>query len=148
MNKSLISRDNLKIFYKTTNTFRIKNRDNSSQIYKQRDLLRNDLIKLQDCEKAIEDILISNIIDFQNAISLYRESSTLDGLKPKLREKLFHIISVRKEELYKNELKKLTVKDKNIILKYLDDIEENKWFISSDIINKFNELIQENHSKK
>lgn len=141
LNKSILIKENLKTFYKTTNTFRIQARDNCSSLYKQRDLLRCDLIKVIEIESSINEILCGFNIDFNYSTIIYKESGLIEGVKPKLRERLFKFISAKKDEFYKNEIKKISNKDKNIISKYIEDIEENKWFVSPEIVIKLKELI-------
>lgn len=110
--------------------------------------MRNDLIKVIEIENCIEDILSNFNIDFNYSIGIYRESANIEGVKPKLRERLFQFISSKKDEFYKTEIKKLTNKDKNVISKYVEDIENNKWFVSPEIMIKFKELIHDTNSKK
>ena len=105
-------------------------------------------MKVIEIENSIDDILNNINIDFSYSAGIYKESGNIEGVKPKLREKLFKFISSKKEEFYKTEIKKLSYKDKNIILRYLEDIEVNNWFISSEIMIKFKDLMQDPISKK
>ena len=57
-------------------------------------------------------------------------------------EKLFNLISTKKEDMIKNDLKKFSAKDKNTIVKLLEDIEFNQWNISQDTKSKLKELIK------
>ena len=50
-------------------------------------------------------------------------------------------ISNKLSDNYRDGLKKLTAKDKNNITKYLDDINENKWKISEDVLKRFKEIL-------
>ena len=59
-----------------------------------------------------------------------------------LMEKLFNLISTKKEDMIKNDLKKFSAKDKNTIVKLLEDIEFNQWNISQDTKSKLKELIK------
>ena len=49
----------------------------------------------------------------------------------------------KKEEYYKQELKKIKENDKSFIVKVLEDVEYNKWNISIDLIKKLKEMIKE-----
>jgi len=49
-------------------------------------------------------------------------------------------ISKRKEEVYKQDLKRLNVKDKSHIIKIIEEIKLNDWRISKDIMEKLYEL--------
>jgi len=101
-----------------------------------------------ELENTINEILSTNYIDLNFAIGIYKESGQVEGVRQKLREKLFQFISSKKQEFFKSEISKLTNKDKNTIIKYMEDIQENKWFVSSEIMIKFKELIQETGLKK
>lgn len=82
---------------------------------------------------------------FLAAVTFYREAkSSMNYSKDeiKLINSLFSALSHKKEELLKNDLKKLTVKDKNLVIKILDDINFNGWQISEDTIKKLNELVK------
>jgi len=106
-------------------------------------------MKVTEIEATITDIIRNNInYDFNYAFGIYRDSQRIEGVKTKLKDKFFQFLSMKKDEYYKNEIKKLTTKDKNTILKYLEDIEEYKWIVSSEIILKFKELLQEPQTKK
>jgi hypothetical protein len=142
MNKSIVEKENLKSFYKTTNTFRVQVKDNCTMLFKQRDNLRKDLIKVQDIEGTISDIMNSVNIDFTNSLSIYKDAKNSD-VNPKLIEKFFLFLSSKKEEFFRNEIKKLTAKDKKIISSYFDDIKDNKWIISKEVILKLEELLAE-----
>ena len=55
-------------------------------------------------------------------------------------ESAFEAISRKKEEIYSVDIKKMTNKDKNNIIKILEDIKLNGWKISQQLMNRFNEL--------
>ena len=111
-------------------------------------MLRKDLIKVDDIENSINEILSNFNIDLNYSIGIYRESCSIEGVKPKLRERLFQFISSKKDGFFKSEIKKLTNKDKNVISKYVEDIQENKWFVSPEIMIIFKELMQDSNNKK
>jgi hypothetical protein len=50
------------------------------------------------------------------------------------------VVSAKKDESLKNELKKLTAKDKAIAQKHLEDIETNNWLISEETMKKLQDL--------
>jgi hypothetical protein len=68
-------------------------------------------------------------------------SPSVNNIKA-LAEKLYTIISNKKEESLRNDLKKLTNKDKAIVIKHLEDIDSNKWNINEEVIKKLNELVK------
>lgn len=143
INKSIIEKENLKGFYKTTNTFRVQVKDNCSMLFKQRDNLRMDLIKVQDIEGTIADLMTVQNVDFAYSISIYKEAKMMEGVNMKVVDKFFYFLSAKKDEFFRGEMKKLTVKDKNTIHKYMDEIKENKWNISREVINRFEEILAE-----
>ena len=81
--------------------------------------------------------------DFEELINVYKESIKILGKKNENVEKFFNFISKKKEEYYKQELKKIKENDKSFILKVLEDVEYNKWNISIDLIKKLKEMIKE-----
>ena len=83
--------------------------------------------------------------DLEEAINAYKEAVQI-GLKSEVIEKLYNEISARKEENYKNELNKpADVKSKNkdlkgIATKILTEINNFKWKISKEFIEKLNKI--------
>ena len=148
INKSILEKENLKGFYKTTNSFRVQVKDNCSMLFRQRDNLRTDLIKVQDTENTMTDIMGLPNVDIAHCITIYKEAKLMEGIDLKLIDKFFYYVSSKKDEFFKGEIKKLTVKDKNTIHKYKDDIKENKWIISKEVISRFNELLTDEPIKK
>ena len=121
----------------------MKSRENNSQLLKQRDFLRNELIKIQEIEKTIAEIITNNISDFPYIVYAYKESLNLEGIKQRTRERIFQFISGKKDEFYKLEIKKLTGKDRNVAIKYLEDLEENNWTVNTEILTRLNELVND-----
>lgn len=148
MNKSILEKENLKVFYKTTNTFRVQLKDNCSLLYKQRENLRADLIKLKDTESLINELMQNPNSDYSQCIPVYQEAKEIYGVNPKLVEKFFSFISNKKDEDLKGEIKKLTAKDKNLIQKHLEEIKEHKLNVSHDVLARLNELMNEEIGKK
>jgi hypothetical protein len=72
-------------------------------------------------------------------ISVYKEISS-SGFESELVEKAFNTINSKKEEQYRNDIKKLTAKDKNNSLKILEEIKLLGLKISEDIIKRLNEV--------
>ena len=81
--------------------------------------------------------------DFKELINVYKESLKILRKKNENVEKFFDFISKKKEEYYKQELKKIKENDKSFIVKVLEDVEYNKWNISIDLIKKLKEMIKE-----
>jgi hypothetical protein len=132
-----------KIFFKTNATFRGKEKEDSEALIKAREHLKNEFQAKFDCEKSIHHIIQtahSGMIDIPHALVVYKDSLNLIYPKTKQIEVLFNIICQKKEEMLRNDLKKFTNKDKNIILKHLEEIEVNKLKISEEVMHKLKEL--------
>ena len=68
------------------------------------------------------------------------QNHTTSGNIKILNKKLFAVLSSKKEESLRNDLKKLTVKDKPAVLKHLEEIKAFKWNISEEVMKKLHEL--------
>ena len=81
----------------------------------------------------------------KEAVSAYNEAVRI-GLKSDVIDKLFNEISAKKEEEYKNEIKKpADAKNKNrdlktIATKILEEINSSKWKISKGFIEELNKI--------
>jgi hypothetical protein len=75
-------------------------------------------------------------------INVYKEGCDVFGKENELVEKLFNLISTKKEDEIKNLMKKLSPKDKNNVIKILEDIEFNQWKINPEIIGKLKDFIK------
>ena len=141
-NFNITSTENLKKFYRTTTNFRMYTRDSSNNLFKQRDCLRGKIQQKNEYEKNIIDILLSSNNDLNYCTIIFNETQGLVGISTRLRDKLFNHISVKKDDFYKNEIKKLTVKDKGLASRYLDEINNENWNISADVIHKLQDLVE------
>jgi len=111
---------------------------------RQRDYIRGKMERLIDYERNINDILLNNnIIDINYITNIYTESLSIDGLNSNLRNNLYKFISNKKNEFYHNELNKLTAKDKNTILKYIDDLKTSNFDLDHELIDKFQAILIE-----
>lgn len=75
-------------------------------------------------------------------ISIYKETELVLTKENNLIIKLFTLISNKKEEQIKNDLKKYSAKDKNTILKILEDYNLNQWAIKDEVISKLRDLVK------
>ena len=80
--------------------------------------------------------------------TIYFESLSIEGLNNNLRMNLFKFISNKKNEFYYSELCKLNVKDKNSIMKHIDDIRISNFELDHGLIQRFEALLQEAPKKK
>jgi hypothetical protein len=141
--------ESLKLFYKTTSSFRQQSREGSYNLIRQRDFIRGKMERLIDFERNINEILLNNNNnDINYMATIYSESLSIEGLNNNLRMNLFKFISNKKNEFYNNEMNKLTAKDKNNILKHIDDIRFSNFELDQGLILKFEALLIEAPKKK
>ena len=136
--------ESIKSFYKTSFSFRKEIRDDTTILIKARDHLKNEFQNKFEIEKNIKEIITNsaNNFDYGQAFTLMKEYPTFTNYNQELVTSLHAIISMKKEENLKTELKKLTVKDKNAIMKHLDDIKIHDLKVSADVIQKLRDLIK------
>lgn len=142
--------ETLKLFYKTTSSFRQQSREGSFNLLRQRDFIRGKMERLIDYEKNINEILLNNNnnCDINYIATIYSESLSIEGLNNDLRMNLFKFISNKKNEFYDNELNKLSAKDKNTIMKHIDDIKLSNFELNNGLIGRFEALLIEAPKKK
>jgi hypothetical protein len=134
-----------KTFFKTSTTMRIKTKEDHEILLKARENLKSDIFSRIELEKQINLLLSlgsSAAFDIPYALSIYNESLNVIYPKLKIMEKLFILISNKKEEILVNDLKKLTSKDKPVVIKHLEEINSNKLKISNETISKLKELLK------
>ena len=93
----------------------------------------------------MSDILknyIVNSYDYAYMMQAYKDTSGILGKDYEDITKLFKLLSSKKEEEIKNQLKKFTDKDKNNITKLIEEIEFNQLIISEEIMAKLREFIK------
>ena len=132
-------------FYKTDSNFRLKEKKYFDGLMKNRNELKNEFQIKINCQNSINDILkkyIDNNYGVDYMITVYKEGCDVFGKENELVEKLFNLISNKKEDEIKNLMKKLSPKDKNNVIKILEDIEFNQWKINPEIIGKLKDFIK------
>ena len=132
-------------FYKTDSNFRLKEKKYFDGLMKNRNDLKNEFQIKINCQNNINDILkkyIENNYTVDYMINVYKEGCDVFGKENELVEKLFNLISTKKEDEIKNLMKKLSPKDKNNVIKILEDIEFNQWKINPEIIGKLKDFIK------
>ena len=75
-------------------------------------------------------------------LQAYKDTVEILGKDYEDEIKLFKLLSTKKEEELKNQLKKFTAKDKNNITKLLEEIEFNQLIISDEIKSKLREFVK------
>lgn len=116
---------------------------------RQRDYLRGKIERVMDLERNMNMLLIQNNFDINYAKQIYEDSGSVEGINETLREKLFNKIIERQNEFYGNESFRLSVKDKNLIIKYIDEIERSSKFpVDFAVLERFRNLLKEIGNKK
>ena len=77
-----------------------------------------------------------------NILQAYKDTVEILGKDYDDEVKLFKLLSSKKEEEIKNQLKKFTAKDKNNIIKLIEEIEFNQLLISEEVMAKLREFIK------
>ena len=137
--------DMLNTFYKTHSGFRVNKQSLIKDIFNQRNNLREQFQSKITCQNTLQDIIMNyniNSYPMDYMITSYKEGAGLLGKDDALVVKLFGVISAKKEESIKNDLKKFSAKDKNNVIKILEDIEFNQWDISQETKTKLKELVK------
>jgi hypothetical protein len=129
----------LKNYQKGIYNLRKQNKEELEAFFKERDTVRNQIHSVQEVEKNVLDIIANSLPDVNYCLSVYKDAQTYQ-INQKLTTKLFLYISNKKDEQIRNDLKKLTTKDKPAVLKLIEDIENNKWKVSEEVIRKLNDL--------
>ena len=135
----------LNTFYRTDMGFRSKERERFKDLISNRNNLKEQFQSKITAENNVKDILknhINNNYDINFIVSTYNNSCNALGKDNELCVQLYDLICNKKEEEIKNGLKKFTPKDKNNIIKIIEDIETNQWNIDPEIVNKLRELIK------
>ena len=130
--------------YEANNVILIKKQKDEIQFFIHKKGYTPRIYKGKKCTK-IRDILkkyIENNYTVDYMINVYKEGCDVFGKENELVEKLFNIISTKKEDEIKNLMKKLSPKDKNNVIKILEDIEFNQWKINPEIIGKLKDFIK------
>jgi len=113
-----------------------------NDILSAREKISNDYQIHSEKEKSLQDI-INGDYDLEKCVQIYKDIciNTNDYQKFKnLCVQVFTYISEKKDEIYKNEIKKFNIKDKGPLIKCFEDYKQNNWNISEETVKKLNEL--------
>ena len=132
-------------FYKMDISTRTSETDYIKELIKSRDNLKLKFKAKINAQNIVNDILknyIVNSYDYAYMMQAYKETSDILGKDNEDEIKLFKLLSFKKEEEIKNQLKKFTAKDKNNITKLIEEIEFNQLNISEEIMTKLRDFIK------
>ena len=138
-----------------------KKGNNLEEILKSRDEVKGTLFSQIEAEGKLKELLNdiensenndnekdkkkkdTNKFDFNNALDIYKNAINT-GLHSDLIDKVFELLSKKKEEFIEEEMKKFGKgKEKELktfVLNTLNDITQNKWHISDELLNKLDEI--------
>ena len=132
-------------FYKLDLSTRTSEIDSLRELMKSRDTLKMQFKEKINAENTVIDVLknyILNNYDYAYMLQAYKDTVEILGKDYDDEVKLFKLLSSKKEEEIKNQLKKFTAKDKNNITKLLEEIEFNQLLISEEVMAKLREFIK------
>ena len=132
-------------FYKLDLSTRTSEIDSLRELMKSRDTLKMQFKEKINAENTVIDVLknyILNNYDYAYMLQAYKDTVEILGKDYDDEVKLFKLLSSKKEEEIKNQLKKFTAKDKNNITKLLEEIEFNQLLISEEVMTKLREFIK------
>ena len=137
-------REILNTFYRSDCDNRTIETGKIKDLIKDRDILKIQFKKKIKAENIVKDILKNHSVynyDFNYMLQSYKDTIIILGEKYPDEEKLYKIICNKKEEELNNLIKKFTNRDKNNVIKALEEVTNNKLKISEDTIKKLKELI-------
>ena len=132
-------------FYKNDLSMRSTEYDGIKELIKSRDDLKIKFKEKINAENSVKNTLknyILNGYDYNYMLQVYKDTVGLLGKDYEDEIKLLKLLSGKKEEEIKNQMKKFTAKDKNNITKLIEEIEFNQLIISEEIMNKLREFIK------
>jgi hypothetical protein len=134
----------LNTFYRSDWDNRTNETGKLKDLIKDRDTLKIQFKKKIKAENIVKDILKNHSVynyDFNYMLQSYKDTIKILGEKYPDEEKLYKIICNKKEEELNNLIKKFTNRDRNNVIKALEEVENSKLKISEDTIKKLKELI-------
>ena len=135
----------LSTFYKNDLSTRSTEYDGILELIRSRDNLKNKFKEKINAENSVKDVLknyLLNGYDYNYMLQVYKDTIGILGKDYSDETKLLKLLSGKKEEEIKNQLKKFTAKDKNNVTKLIEEIEFNQLIISEEIMAKLREFIK------
>lgn len=130
--------EGLKSLLKETIQTRKHQKIEKDEILRERDALKGKQNIRREKEKILQDI-ISEVSDLSQSVTSYLEIIQ-SGFQSEFLEKAFLVINARKEDQYRNDIKKFTTKDKQNALKILDEIKTLGFKINDEITKKLSDI--------
>ena len=132
-------------FYKNDLSMRSTELDNINDLMKSRDSLKAKFKMKINAENLVKDVLknyLLNGYDYNYMIQIYKDTIGILGKNYEDEIKLLKLLSSKKEEEIKNQIKKFSAKDKNNVTKLIEEIELNQLMISKETMTKLREFIK------
>ena len=132
-------------FYKNDLSMRSTEFDNIKDLMKSRDNLKAKFKVKINAENSVKDTLKNYLIngyDYNYLMQIYKDTSGILGKGNDDEIKLLKLISNKKEEDIKTQMKKFSAKDKNNVTKLIEEIELNQLMISHETMAKLREFIK------
>ena len=132
-------------FYKNDLSMRSTEFDNIKDLMKSRDNLKAKFKVKINAENSVKDTLKNYLIngyDYNYLMQIYKDTSGILGKDYDDEIKLLKLISNKKEEDIKTQMKKFSAKDKNNVTKLIEEIELNQLMISNETMAKLREFIK------
>lgn len=139
-------RESLSSFYQGNVKSRYDDTRYKNQFLQEREELKNKIYSKKEADKKLMDIISTDSttpqFDLNTCISMYKEIA-LSNHQSELLERVHTLISKKKEEIYRSDLKKIgnnAKEGKHVALKHIEDIKINSWIISDETMKKLYEL--------
>ena len=132
-------------FYKNDLNTRSNEFDSIIELIKTRDNLKSRFKQKINAQNSVKDVLknyLLNGYDYNYMLQIFKDTIEILGKDYPDEIKLFKLLSGKKEEDIKNQIKKFTAKDKNNITKIIEEIEFNQLIISEATMSKLREFIK------
>jgi hypothetical protein len=149
--------EHIKTLNRNISMKRMLRKDKSEKLFNIRNTIKAELAKRCDIVKKLNDIMkdkdtqvitltsgksTNNNDYFTQIVSIYKDAVNILGENNELVRKFFKYCSTKREESIQQDMKKFTIKDKNTIMKLIEEINTIKWSISESTINSLNALIK------
>ena len=144
-NQDINNTETLNNLYKTQCGFRMNKYNSMRNLLKRRNDLKDKFQSKITCQQNLQDAIINHNVNgytIEQMVMVYKDGVGLLGKDHTLVSRLFAVISAKKEESIKNDIKKFTPKDKGNVIKIIEDIEFNQWDVSLETKAKLKELVK------
>ena len=132
-------------FYRNDLSTRSTEIDGIKDLMKSRDNLKAKFKIKINAENSVKDVLKNYLIngyDYNYMMQIYKDTIGILGKNYDGEIKLLKLLSGKREEEIKNQIKKFSAKDKNNVTKLIEEIELNQLIISGETMAKLREFIK------